>query len=264
MPPAATAITGLPQRFYTLENGQFHRIDVLRTSLSNIDAHLRDLATEVPVILPHTALVESLPVISVATPKRLVLAVKCPTIRLTTHWALRPNLRRASGPGRLVPNFVRDSSDPMMSPEWRPPTDMRAWFMVTFLAESGSGNLPFFRVNASYLAATCTAADNQSLYKFPLPNNYTNGKMCLGPNIASLQPSVTTPVLETFQGAYHMFVNNAWNQDLLDGTPPALIESCFSFNAETNEQIATPADWPNQWTRMSNTDINQVPFKQLS
>jgi len=254
---------GLPDRFYVLaENtGTFDVVTVQRTPLTNVDSVLKTLVQDTPFLVPRIAFLNKEYVHCQMSGKMLTLFVKIPFLNLDTFWILR----KPEGDGEtrpfIVPIFIANDLSFRVSPKWVPPADQMAiFFMVHYVPGTDSA----WRYSHASVVLISLLKDVKDHFKIPLPNIYTNGKICMGGSGEALALDTKMPVLENFSAALEVFQKATWNADLLRDNSRESIERIFRLDASDNKtQLPVPKDWYKLCMKISNQEFIAIPFHSL-
>lgn len=158
-------------QFLVTNNGDLFRQDIRTSRAGNIMQVLAENARLAPIRLPAI-----LPNVDVFVKGRYFIFCKeLRELRFTTAFAL-------ASPTVISPRFADNNDTLRMSLPWVPPADMKL-FMVGHVADRSSHghyNIYLLAVNVPDITNPRALKECKGLSLLPLPNQYDDGKMCLG------------------------------------------------------------------------------------
>lgn len=255
---------GLPNAFYAIdaEAGAFVRYTIMRQQIADVDQQIKALAQETSILFPKFSKLET-DVHLCCSPKLLTLTCQLPKLRIATWFRVDPPARRGEH-GVATPCFGQQTSFTcvQMDPWWTPPSNMRLFFATHFTPHQSE-----WLYSQSTLIVICTEKGQTAMFKFPFPNIYENGKLCLGNDATALTDrAVPMPLMEKFSKALTVFQRAPWNGDLLNGRDFAIAVQLVRFDADdpTKQLDPTIPQWWAQLTRINNALVASIPFHTLS
>ncbi len=147
-------------------------------------------------------------------------------------------LCEGEGEPYLTPIFETHVGDkPLrLSVTWTPPKSMRLHFgVIGAINRAGTFEL----VNCYLFATHNETWGAKQFYLLPLPNTYTDGRVCMGNGFC---PAPAKTLSKLIEDCVTQFRNSAWNADLLTPANRGACESLFRFNPATL-QPCNPARW---------------------
>lgn len=227
------------------DDGALYRF-LAPTRVLNAESALASLASNAPLQLRSIFIIDGQPVHLALKKTHAILAMRITNLTLNTFF-------RLSG-GVLVPEFKpRFGLDEYLDIHglWQPPVTMKLWFAVN-VQLAASPMLPF-RNDNPFLVAQHTGSDASvaGFWKLPLPNQYGDGRLCLGDTFHEI---AYANLQDHMLACKKLLDTSAWNTDQLPLMSAA--QEMFKLDPLTNQRpVPVPGptwNWTAFCTRVSN------------
>ncbi len=226
------------------------RIEPVIRRVVNSDDALRACQTDIAIRIPAAFDVNNnlgLKPVGLSVKKEYTIACcRITKVKLDTYFVLVPT--EGPVPAFFTPCFAQ-SPEAMGLPRqesvrlnlsWQIPNDM-VMFFAAKMNFNGSGwkpSIPLFFGRA----VNPRNQEEQGFFRLPLPNQYGDGKMCLG----DAERHIADPSLQgAFQKELDLFCNSTWNTD----AAPIIANTRAVFQFNASDMTQRNGVGPNWWLR---------------
>lgn len=204
--------------------------------LGGADVALQALANNISARTYNAFKVNDLPVKLITKREQVVCCLKLRELPIKTTFSLLE--------GKMVPEFTNNRDFLQGDKIWTPPESMKLHFCVRCQFQP-------WKAMEIYFFAQHT--DDGSTYKLPLPNQYGDGRLCLGDNLGRLS-GATLP--ELLAKVLDLLKNSTWNTDQLPDMAKA--KAMFKWNPASGEVVHETEDWTELCTPLNTVAMQEI------
>lgn len=232
--------------------GRFVRVDISVRDLGPQDSIVQKLAADLPTNMLNAFLLPGGKPAHIQTKAGVIIVwTELNKLQLRTVYTVGRD-------GTRYPVFKRPES--MTSPpeheasfEWDPSViGMRMFFTSTLKFEPAAKTYVW---NQSYLV--CKAPKRKEIFRPPMPNTYTDGRICMGNDYRHTGPCLA----DVFCHNLAHFDASKWNNDLSDGITADHVKAMFSFDKD-DKQIPPPKEYK-WWENPAANPTNNLNYGEL-
>lgn len=214
------------------------------TVLGGVDKILQEFADNAAVLAPRAFTLADGRIVDMAVRKDLVIvSLPLPSLTLATSFSIRET-------NVLTPEFVPNRTFVRLAPVWPGPEGMSLRVCMGMTPRDGRyfpGNTQVFAHDAE-----------KRTFKLPLPNQFGDGKLCLGDSLNAVSEPLLPALIEKVLRAIAM---TGWNADQLPDMGRA--RSMFRFAASDNAPLAPLYPWAEMCNPVS-TEMTSLAMECLS